>query len=98
MGMFDTIIIEKKDLPTTPENIDIILNGGDWQTKHFDCLLDELWMKEDGKVYKDGKELPMGNDSFYFCHIIDDVFYDFEAQYKDGELISIELVEKNNLR
>lgn len=52
MGMFDTVTFEDLRILPIPEEISGLEIPNDFQSKDFDCLMDEYYISKDRKIFK----------------------------------------------
>jgi len=85
MGMFDDVTCEYP-LPAEPKP-----KGNDFQTKDFDCLMDQYVITADGRLFKDGSEMQFqGNLNFYTYIPADNMWFEYEAKFINGRLEAIQ--------
>lgn len=87
MGMYDDLRCEM-DLPG-----DVKPNGPNFQTKDFDCMLDQLVITKEGKLMRGDEAIPYhGMITFYtFDH--KKRWFEYLAKFTDGICVNITLEE-----
>jgi hypothetical protein len=89
MGMFDDIRCEAKLPAIGPDP-----GTRDFQTKDFECLLDQYIITEDGHLLQNGESVPFhGMLNFYHFDTSIDTWWEWSAKFTDGRLIKIEPIE-----
>jgi hypothetical protein len=78
MGMFDTIHVDEKFLPTIPDLESRGIKMSSFQTKDLECVLYDYFIKEDGKMYVE-------NNS-YVTHDDSDSMFGFRVEKETSEL------------
>ena len=94
--MFDELRINKKHLPDHLKE-----HETGWQTKSYDCLLDELNITEEGKLlvirgdWGDGEktEETNYNGDIVFYDRINNLWHQFVASFINGQMIKLVQVE-----
>lgn len=98
MGMFDNLHIDIDKLPLSPEQKLLIGDDPGWQTKDLDCVLNDLYITDDGELkefsgFSEEKESEMrtipfhGNLRFYTSANGD--WWEFIASFDNGKLLEI---------
>lgn len=94
MGMFDYILIDQKLLPYIGNIDSNYFENEEWQTKSLRKALDTVTLTENSliEVNLSNKEERIITDFhgvINFCTYINKIWYEFEAKYTDGKLVSV---------
>lgn len=93
MGMFDTVIVNKDLLPITQsEKLSI---KGDFQTKDFDCMLGNIYIKDDGflYVYDLNRIYNIPCSMYFYTHNMYNEWFEFYTEFdNNGKMININRV------
>lgn len=84
MGMFDDITCEQP-LPAEPKP-----PGTSFQTKDFDCDMDQYTITADGLLLKHGESVPFHGMLNFYTFTPDSMWFEYEAKFTDGRLVSID--------
>ena len=95
MGMFDDIYIDKKYLPLSKEQLESIVDDN-YQTKDFDCSLDQIHVIDMRLYVKNGSSLSqmedISVDNFYFYNGLKNRgWVEFKAYLENDVVSKIEL-------
>lgn len=107
MGMYDNLKISTSKLPLSDAEKSAIGENADWQTKDFDCILSTAEITDEGKLRlltpkqgsksfntADGTWVDINDmESVNFYTSVNDVWYEFEAEFVEGKLVDIKRVQ-----